>query len=118
MLEKDSLSDQQVDDALLAARVDPQAKKAFRRGRLPCLAAVAAGHPLRRPHPRHHCQSNSLLAPREGLRRAPHVPRRNRLLRLRLRLRSYTDPAWKLAQAIRRETEAFIQKHQRGRGSS
>ena len=27
MLEKDSLTDQQVDDALLAARVDPKAKK-------------------------------------------------------------------------------------------
>ena len=113
MLEKESLTDQQVDDALLAARVDPKAKK-------PSVEAVFHAWLLSLPgisfvgHTHATSVNQILCSPRaqdfSGRRMFPDeivccgsasvfVP--------------YTDPGLKLAQAIRRESEAFIGKQQR-----
>jgi rhamnose utilization protein RhaD (predicted bifunctional aldolase and dehydrogenase) len=113
LLEKDSLTDEQIDEALLAARVDSKAKK-------PSLEAVF------------HAYLSSL----PGIKFVGHVhatavnqvlcsPRAREFAEQRLYpdeivccgtasvFVPYTDPGVKLAQAIRRETEAFIKKHQR-----
>jgi rhamnose utilization protein RhaD (predicted bifunctional aldolase and dehydrogenase) len=113
LLEMDSLTDQQVDDALLASRVDHRAKKpsveaVFHALLLSLPGIKFAGHthattvnqilcsPRARDFSEHRmfpdeivcCGSASVFVP-------------------------YTDPGLKLAQAMRRETDAFIQKQQR-----
>ncbi len=113
LLDKDKLTDQQIDEALLAARVDPKAKKPSVEAvfhawllSLPGINFVGHGHPttalqiLCSPRARHFaehrmfpdeivcCNTASVLVP-------------------------YTDPGLKLAQTIRRQTEAFIKKHER-----
>ena len=88
-------------------------QKAFRRSRLPCLAALPARHQFRRPHPRNDCQSNPMLArARRILRSSACFPTKSSAA-ARLGLLPYTDPGLKLAQAIRRETEAFIRTQKR-----
>ena len=113
LLEKESMSDQEIDDALLAARVDPKAKKpsveavfhAWLLG-LPGVKFVGHSHavtvnqilcsPLAREFAEHRmfpdeivcCGPASVLVP-------------------------YTDPGLKLAQEIRSQAEAFVQKQQR-----
>jgi len=113
MLETENLTDQQVDDALLAARAEPRAKKpsveaVFHAWLLSLPGVNFAGH----THPT--TVNQILCSPRAadfaGRRMFPDeivccgsasvfVP--------------YTDPGLKLAQAIRRETDAFIQKQRR-----
>ena len=113
MLEMESLTDQQVDDALLASRVDHRAKKpsveaVFHALLLSLPGIKFAGHthattvnqilcsPRARDFSEHRmfpdeivcCGSASVFVP-------------------------YTDPGLKLAQAMRRETDAFIKKQQR-----
>jgi len=113
LLEKDQLSDQQIEEALLAARVDQKAKKPSVEAvfhawllSLPGVKFVGHGHattvlqilcsPRAREFAEHRmfpdeivcCNTASVLVP-------------------------YTDPGLKLAQTIRRQTEAFIKKHQR-----
>jgi rhamnose utilization protein RhaD (predicted bifunctional aldolase and dehydrogenase) len=113
MLEMESLTDQQVDDALLASRVDHRAKKpsveaVFHALLLSLPGIKFAGHthattvnqilcsPRARDFSEHRmfpdeivcCGSASVFVP-------------------------YTDPGLKLAQAMRRETDAFIEKQQR-----
>jgi rhamnose utilization protein RhaD (predicted bifunctional aldolase and dehydrogenase) len=112
MLEKDNLTDQEVDEGLLAARVDIKAKK-------PSVEAVFHAWLLSLPgikfvgHTHATSVNQILCSPRAkdfvGQRMFPDeivccgsasvfVP--------------YTDPGLKLAQTIRAETEAFIQKQQ------
>ncbi len=85
LLEKDSLTDQQIDDALLAARVDQKAKKPSVEAvfhawllSLPGIKFIGHAHATT-------AQPDPLLAARRGFCRAPHVPGRNRLLQHRLR---------------------------------
>jgi len=113
LLEKDRLTDQQIDDALLASRVNAKAKKPSVEAvfhawllSLPGIRFVGHGHPTTalqilcsiraRDFAEHRmfpdeivcCSTASVLVP-------------------------YTDPGLKLAQAIRLQTEAFIKEHQR-----
>jgi rhamnose utilization protein RhaD (predicted bifunctional aldolase and dehydrogenase) len=113
MLEKESLSDQEVDDALLASRVDAKAKKpsveaVFHAWLLSLPGVKFVGHThattvnqiLCSPRARDFAERR--MFPDEIVCCGPasvFVP--------------YTDPGLKLAQAIRRETEAFIRKFQR-----
>jgi len=83
MLDEDGMTDQQVDDALLASRVDQKAKK-------PSVEAVFHAWAVRCPassssaQPRDDRQPDPVLATRTGTCRTPDVPRRNRLLRSRV----------------------------------
>jgi rhamnose utilization protein RhaD (predicted bifunctional aldolase and dehydrogenase) len=112
-LDKESMSDQEIDDALLAARVDQKARK-------PSVEAVFHAWILSLPGVKfvghsHATSVNQILcSPRArdfAERRmfpdevvccgpaAVYLP--------------YTDPGLKLAQALRSQTEAFIKKYQR-----
>ena len=85
LLEKKSLTDKEIDDALLAARVDPKAKK-------PSVEAVFHAWLLTLPgikfvgHAHATTVNQILCSPRaRDFADQPHVPRRNRLLQCRLR---------------------------------
>ena len=113
LLEKESLTDQQVDDALLAARVDPQAKKpsveaVFHAWTLSLPGVKFAGHT-------HATTVNQILCSPRSRDFAGHrmVPDEIVCCGPASVFVPYTDPGLKLAQTIRRETEAFIQKQQR-----
>jgi rhamnose utilization protein RhaD (predicted bifunctional aldolase and dehydrogenase) len=113
LLEKESLTDQQVDDALLAARVDPKAKKpsveaVFHAWTLTLPGVKFAGHT-------HATTVNQILCSPRSRDFAGHrmVPDEIVCCGPASVFVPYTDPGLKLAQAIRRETEAFIQKQQR-----
>jgi len=113
LLEKESLTDAQVDDALLAARVDPQAKKpsveaVFHAWTLSLPGVKFAGHT-------HATTVNQILCSPRSRDFAGHrmVPDEIVCCGPASVFVPYTDPGLKLAQAIRRETEAFIQKQQR-----
>jgi rhamnose utilization protein RhaD (predicted bifunctional aldolase and dehydrogenase) len=113
MLERESLTDQQVDDTLLASRVDAKAKKPSVEAvlhawilSLPGVKFVGHAHATSVNQilcsPRARDFSQKRMFPDEIVCCGPDsvfVP--------------YTDPGLKLAQTLRRETEAFIQKHQR-----
>lgn len=113
MLEKDNLTDQQVDDALLAARVDPKAKK-------PSVEAVFHAWLLSLPGIKfvghtHATTVNQILC---SLRAQDFAV--NRMFPDEIVCCSvasvfvpYTDPGLKLAQTIRSQTEAFVKQHQR-----
>jgi rhamnose utilization protein RhaD (predicted bifunctional aldolase and dehydrogenase) len=113
LLDKDSLTDQQVDDALLASRVDAKAKK-------PSVEAVFHAWLLSLPgikfigHTHATSVNQILCSPRA------HDFAVNRMFPDEIVCCSvasvfvpYTDPGLKLAQTIRNETEAFVKKHQR-----
>ena len=113
MLEKEGLTDQEVDDALLEARVDKKAKK-------PSVEAVFHAWLLSLPgikfigHTHATTVNQILCSPRA---RDFAV---NRMFPDEIVCCStasvfvpYTDPGLKLAQTIRQETEAFIAKHER-----
>ncbi len=112
LLEKESLTDPQVDDALLAARVDPKAKKpsveaVFHAWTLSLPGVKFAGHT-------HATTVNQILCSPRSRDFAGHrmVPDEIVCCGPASVFVPYTDPGLKLAQAIRRETEAFIQKQQ------
>jgi len=112
MLEKDSLTDQQVDDALLASRVDPKAKK-------PSVEAVFHAYLLSLPGIKfvghtHATTVNQILCSPRAQELAEHrmFPDEIVCCGVASVFIPNTDPGLKLAQVIRRETELFIQKHQ------
>ncbi len=113
LLEKQALSDQQIDEALLTSRVDSKAKKPSVEAvfhawllSLPGIKFVGHGHPTTalqilcssraRDFAEHRMFPDEIVCCDVA---SVYVP--------------YTDPGLKLAQTIRRQTEAFIQKYQR-----
>jgi rhamnose utilization protein RhaD (predicted bifunctional aldolase and dehydrogenase) len=113
LLEKDSLTDQQIDDALLAARVDSKAKK-------PSVEAVFHAYLISLPGIKfvghvHAIAVNQILCSPRAREFAEHrmFPDEIVCCSTASVFVPYTDPGVKLAQVIRRETEAFIKKHQR-----
>jgi rhamnose utilization protein RhaD (predicted bifunctional aldolase and dehydrogenase) len=113
LLEKDSLTDQQIDDALLAARVDSKAKK-------PSVEAVFHAYLISLPGIKfvghvHAIAVNQILCSPRARDFAGHriFPDEIVCCSTASVFVPYTDPGVKLAQVIRRETEAFIKKQQR-----
>jgi len=112
MLEEASLADQQVDDALLAARVDSKAKK-------PSVEAVFHAWLLSLPGVKfvghtHATTVNQILCSPRARDFSEHrmFPDEIVCCGSASVFVPLTDPGLKLAQAIRRLTEAFIQKEQ------
>lgn len=113
LLEKESLTDQQIDDALLAARVDPKAKKPSVEAvfhawllSLPGIKFVGHGHAT--------TALQILCSPRaRDFAEQRMFPDEIVCCNIASVLIPYTDPGVRLAQNIRRQTDAFIQKHQR-----
>jgi len=110
LLEKKSLSDKEIDDALLAARLDPKAKK-------PSVEAVFHAWLLTLPginyvgHAHATAVNQVLCSPRaRDFASNRMFPDEIVCCSVASVLVPYTDPGLQLAQAIRRETEAFIQK--------
>lgn len=113
MLEKDRLTDEQIDEALLAARVDLTARK-------PSVEAVFHAWLLSLPDIKfvghsHATTVNQILCSPRARDFAEHrmFPDEIVCCGISSVFVPYTDPGLKLAQTIRRQTEAFIQKHQR-----
>jgi len=113
LLEKDGLTDQQIDDALLAARVDSKAKK-------PSVEAVFHAYLVSLPGIKfvghvHAIGVNQILCSPRARDFAQHrmFPDEIVCCSTASVFVPYTDPGVKLAQVIRRETEAFIKKQQR-----
>ncbi len=113
MLERDALTDQQVDDALMAARVDPKAKK-------PSVEAVFHAYLLSLPGIKFvgHCHAttvNQILCSTRARDFAEQrmFPDEIVCCGTASVYVPYTDPGLKLSQTIRRQTEAFIKKHER-----
>ena len=111
MLEKDSLTDQQVDDALLASRVDPKAKK-------PSVEAVFHAWLLSLPgikfvgHTHATAVNQVLCSPRaQDFAVNRMFPDEIVCCSVASVFVPYTDPGLKLAQTIRSQTEAFIKQH-------
>jgi len=112
MLEKESLTDQQVDDALLASRVDQKAKK-------PSVEAVFHAWLLSLPgikfvgHTHATAVNQILCSPRaQDFAVNRMFPDEIVCCSVASVFVPYTDPGLKLAQAIRSQTEAFIKQHQ------
>jgi len=113
MLDMESLSDQQVDDALLDARVDSAAKK-------PSVEAVFHAWLLSLPgisfvgHTHATTVNQILCSPRaQDFSRRRMFPDEIVCCGSASVFVPFTDPGLKLARAVRRETEAFIHKHER-----
>jgi rhamnose utilization protein RhaD (predicted bifunctional aldolase and dehydrogenase) len=113
LLEQDGLTDQQIDDALLAARVDSKAKK-------PSVEAVFHAWLVSLPGIKfvghvHAIGVNQILCSPRARDFAQHriFPDEIVCCSTASVFVPYTDPGVKLAQVIRRETEAFIKKQQR-----
>ncbi|MFZ0828540.1 MAG: class II aldolase/adducin family protein [Verrucomicrobiia bacterium] len=113
MLDMENLTDQQVDDALLASRVDPKAKK-------PSVEAVFHAWLLSLPgikfvgHSHATTVNQILCSPRARDFAVNRMfPDEVVCCGVASVFIPLTDPGLKLAQAIRRETEAFIQQHKR-----
>ena len=110
LLEKKSLTDKEIDDALLAARVNPKAKK-------PSVEAVFHAWLLTLPginfigHA-HATAVNQILCSPRARDFATHrmFPDEIVCCGVASVLVPYTDPGLKLAQTLRKETTAFIQK--------
>lgn len=110
LLEKKSLTDKEIDNALLASRVDPNAKK-------PSVEAVFHAWLLTLPginfvgHA-HATAVNQVLCSMRAREFASHrmFPDEIVCCSTASVLVPYTDPGLQLAQGIRRETEAYIQK--------
>jgi rhamnose utilization protein RhaD (predicted bifunctional aldolase and dehydrogenase) len=110
LLEKKSLADKEIDDALLAARVNPKAKK-------PSVEAVFHAWLLTLPginfigHA-HATAVNQILCSPRARDFATHrmFPDEIVCCGVASVLVPYTDPGLKLAQTLRQETTAFIQK--------
>ncbi len=113
LLDQTGLTDQQVDDALFASRVDPNAKK-------PSVEAVFHAYLLSLPGIQfvghtHATTVNQILCSPRALEFAEHrlFPDDVVCCGVASVFIPYTDPGLKLSQTIRHETEAFIRKHQR-----
>jgi len=113
LLEKSSMSDKDVDDALLAARVDSTAKK-------PSVEAVFHAYFLTLPGIKfvghsHAISVNQILcSPRaRDFAEKRMFPDEIVCCGTASVFVPYTDPGLKLAQTLRRDTEGFIKKHQR-----
>jgi len=113
MLDQDGLTDQQVDDALLASRADQKAKK-------PSVEAVFHAWALSLPGIKFagHCHAttvNQILCSPRAREFAEHrmFPDEIVCCGAASVFIPLVDPGLKLAQAIRRETGAFVKKHQR-----
>jgi len=113
MLDQESLTDQQVDDALLAARADSKAKK-------PSVEAVFHAWLLSLPGVKfvghtHATSVNQILCSPRARDFGEHrmFPDEVVCCGPASVFVPFTDPGVKLAQAIRRETEAYIQQRQR-----
>ena len=113
LLERETMTDAEVDAALLASRVDSAAKK-------PSVEAVFHAYLLSLPGIRFvgHCHATnvnqilcSLRARDFALQRM--FPDEIVCCGAASVFVPYTDPGLKLSHAIRRETEAFVQRHQR-----
>jgi rhamnose utilization protein RhaD (predicted bifunctional aldolase and dehydrogenase) len=110
LLEKKSLTDKEIDDALLASRVNPNAKK-------PSVEAVFHAWLLTLPgikfvgHAHATAVNQVICSPRARLFAANRMfPDEIVCCSVASVLVPYTDPGLKLAQAIRQKTEAYIQK--------
>ena len=113
LLEKDGQTDKQVDDALLAARVDQKAKK-------PSVEAVFHAYLLSLPgiqfvgHSHATTVNQILCSPRaKDLANRRMFPDEIVCCGVASVFVPYTDPGLKLAQTIRSQTEAFVKKYQR-----
>src|SRR5207248_9736798 len=113
MLEQESLTDQQVDDALFASRVDPKAKK-------PSVEAVFHAFLLSMPGIKfvghsHATTVNQILCSTRAWDFAEHrmFPDEIVCCGAASVFVPYTDPGLKLSQAIRRQTDAFVRQQQR-----
>jgi len=113
LLEKESLTDQQVDDALLAARVDPKAKK-------PSVEAIFHAYLLTLPgikfvgHAHATAVNQVLCSPRaRDFAEQRTFPDEIVCCDVASAFVPYTDPGLKLSHAIRRQIQEFVQKHQR-----
>jgi rhamnose utilization protein RhaD (predicted bifunctional aldolase and dehydrogenase) len=110
LLEKESLTDKEIDDALLTSRVNPKAKK-------PSVEAVFHAWLLNLPginfigHA-HATTVNQILCSPRARDFATHrmFPDEIVCCGVASVLVPYTDPGLKLAQTIRHEIKAFIQK--------
>ncbi len=110
LLEKKSLTDKEIDDALLASRVDPKAKK-------PSVEAVFHAWLLTLPgikfvgHAHATSVNQVLCSPRaRDFASRRMFPDEIVCCSTASVLVPYTDPGLQLAQGIRRETDAYIQK--------
>src|SRR5512140_999277 len=110
LLEKKSLTDKEIDDALLASRVDPNAKKpsveaVFHAWLLTLPGISFVGHA-------HATAVNQVLCSARARDFASHrmFPDEIVCCSVASVLVPYTDPGLQLAQGIRRETEAYIEK--------
>ena len=113
LLEKDSLTDQQVDDVLLASRLDQKAKK-------PSVEAVFHAYLLSLPGIKfvghtHATTVNQILCSPRAQDFAVHrmFPDEIVCCSVASVFVPYTDPGLKLAQTIRSQTEAFVKQYQR-----
>ncbi len=113
LLEKDGLTDTQIDEALLAARVNPKAKK-------PSVETVFHAYLLSLPGINFvgHTHSTTVMQVLCSPRAVDFAA--NRLMPDEIVcggvasvLVPYTDPGVKLARVIRSKTEEFIKTHQR-----
>ena len=110
LLEKESLTDQEIDDALLASRVNPKAKKPSVEAvfhawllTLPGIKFVGHAHPT--------TINQVLCSPSARLFAANRMfPDEIVCCSVASVLVPYTDPGLKLAQAIRQKTAAYIKK--------
>lgn len=113
LLERESLSDQEIDNALLDSRVDMGAKK-------PSVEAVFHAYFLSLPgvkfvgHSHATTVNQILCSPRaRDFAEKRMFPDEIVCCGTASVFVPYTDPGLKLAQVIRRQTEEFINKHQR-----
>ena len=112
MLDKVGLADQQIDDALLASRVDQKAKK-------PSVEAVFHAWALSLPGIKFvgHCHATAvnqiLCSPRaREIAECRMFPDEIVCCGVASVFIPLTDPGLKLAQVIRRETKAFLKRYQ------
>jgi rhamnose utilization protein RhaD (predicted bifunctional aldolase and dehydrogenase) len=113
LLERDSMTDAEVDAALLASRVDANAKK-------PSVEAVFHAYLLSLPGIQFvgHCHAtgvNQILCSPRARDFAEHrmFPDEIVCCGVASVFVPYTDPGLKLSQVIRRETEAFVRRQKR-----
>jgi rhamnose utilization protein RhaD (predicted bifunctional aldolase and dehydrogenase) len=113
LLERESMTDQEVDDALMASRVDPKARK-------PSVEAVFHAYLLTLPGIKfvghgHATTVNQILCSPRARDFAVNrmFPDEIVCCSVASVFVPYTDPGLKLSQAIRAATEAFVKQHQR-----
>jgi rhamnose utilization protein RhaD (predicted bifunctional aldolase and dehydrogenase) len=113
LLKEENLTDQQVDDALLASRVDPKAKK-------PSVEAVFHAYLLSLPgikfvgHSHATSVNQVLCSPRaRDFAEQRMFPDEIVCCDVASVFVPYTDPGLKLSQAIRRQIQEYVRKHQR-----